>query len=100
MEQRITIKVDADFEDIIPKFMQNRRSDIRRMLEALEQADYETIRVLGHGMKGFGKSYGFAFISEVGSRLEQAAQQRSAEEIKAGVNGLADYLDRVHVVYE
>lgn len=100
MKSRITVKVDQDFEDIIPKFLDNRRTDVHRIVEALEQEDYEPIRVLGHGMKGFGKSYGFDYISEIGSRLELAAARKSSEEIRVCADGLMDYIDRVDVVYE
>lgn len=100
MKPRIKVRVDPDFEDIIPVFLENRQADLRRMLDALQNADYDTIRVLGHGMKGFGKSYGFDYITEIGAHLEQSAHRKSSEEIKEFLNGLADYLERVDVNYE
>jgi HPt (histidine-containing phosphotransfer) domain-containing protein len=99
-QERIIVVADPDLADLIPGFIENRRHDISSLTAALEQGDYEAIRVLGHGMKGFGKSYGFAEITEIGSRLEQAAKERAAETITRDVEELATYLERVQVVYE
>jgi HPt (histidine-containing phosphotransfer) domain-containing protein len=98
-KERVIINADPDLEDLIPGFLEHRRHDILSLRTALEQGDYETMRILGHGMKGFGKSYGFVDITEIGARLEQAAKERAAEKAAQCVDELAAYLDRVHVVY-
>ena len=40
------------------------------MTHALEQSDLETVRVLGHSMKGSGASYGFEGLTTIGASLE------------------------------
>ena len=52
--ETIVIRVDRDLEDLIPGFINNRRKDAESIADALKRKDYETIRVLGHGMKGAG----------------------------------------------
>ena len=51
---KIVIHVPVEVEDLIPSFLKKRRKDIRLMREALARQDYESIRVIGHDMKGMG----------------------------------------------
>ena len=99
-ERRIIVQVDQEISDLIPGFLENRANDVRSMKEALEEGDYETIRVLGHRMKGNGAGYGFEAITTIGGLLERSAKQRNIEEIQRWINELKDYLERVEVRYE
>ena len=95
---KIIVHVDEEIEDLIPGFLENRRKDVDALQEALTNGDHETIRTLGHAMKGTGGGYGFDTITDIGSSLENAAKQKNTEEIRKGINELADYLERVEVV--
>ncbi len=97
---RFVIQVDPEIEDIVPIFLQNRRSDINSLSKALEEGDFETIRILGHSMKGSGGGFGFDAITDIGQCLERAAKSQSSREIKRLVEELVSYLNRVEVVYE
>jgi len=99
-EERIRIRVERILEDLIPGFLEHRRSDVLSIREALGTGNYETIRILGHGMKGIGASYGFNGISEIGQAIEAAAVARRGDEIKALADDLASYLMNVDVEYE
>ncbi len=96
----IVVYVDRDIEDLIPEFLENKERDVYAIAAALTQRDYETIRVLGHSMKGSGGGYGFDAITEIGAALERAALNRQDEEIRRWTDELEDYLGRVQVVYE
>ena len=74
--ERIIVHADPEIADLIPGFLENRSKDIKAMSEALTQGDFETIRVLGHSMKGAGGSYGFDPITGIGKSLEQAAKDK------------------------
>ena len=95
--EKIRIHVDPDIADLIPGFLENRRKDITAMQAALEQGDFETVRVLGHSMKGAGGGYGFDAITDIGAALEQAAKDRNRESIGKSLRDLSSYLDRVEV---
>ena len=99
-QDRILVSVDRDLEDIIPGYLTNRQKDIADMSAALEGGDFETIRVLGHRMKGSGGGYGFDQITEIGAALEQAAKVGEGDAIQARIAELVDYLARVEVTYE
>ncbi len=95
---KIRIYVDPDLADLIPGFLDNRWKDIAAMQEALGRGDFETVRILGHSMKGAGGGYGFDAITEIGAALEQAAKGRNPDGIRKGLSDLASYLSRVEVV--
>lgn len=98
--EAIVVHVDKDLEDLIPEFLANRQNDVAAIRGAAATGDYETIRVLGHGMKGAGGGYGFDDISAIGAALEQAAKRQDGPAIAAESERLADYLARVEVIYE
>lgn len=98
--EKIIVQVDADLEDLIPGYLQNRRLDVDAILQALEKPDFETIRVLGHTMKGTGGGYGFDAITEMGRALEEAAKNRNIEVIRQETAALAAYLQAVEVVFQ
>ena len=95
----IVIRVDADIEELIPKFLEARRGDVKTLVQALEKGDYDTVLFLGHNMKGTGGSYGFDLITELGREIEQSAKEQNAEKVGRLVIELSTYLERVEVVY-
>jgi len=96
----LRITIDPDLQDLIPGFLQNRHNDIRTLHAAVASGDFGTVRTLGHRMRGDGGGYGFHMISEIGQALEKAATDKNADEIRACVGELENYLGRVEVVYE
>jgi HPt (histidine-containing phosphotransfer) domain-containing protein len=96
----IIVHVDRDIADIVPGFLDNRRKDTASITEAVTNGDFETVRILGHSMKGSGGSYGFDAITDIGSRMEQAALAKHANEIESLTAELSAYLDDVKVVYD
>ena len=98
--EKIIVRVDNDLADLIPGFLENRHKDVKAIQEAIEQGNYETIRVLGHTMKGAGGGYGFDTITDIGAALEQSAKEKNSVEIGKQVSELSTYLQRVEVIYE
>jgi hypothetical protein len=92
--------VDAELKDLIPGFLGNRRNDVVRLRDALTKGDFETIRLLGHTLKGGGGGYGLDTITRIGQAIESAAEGKDPVEIKRQIHELSDYLEQVVVVYE
>ena len=97
--QKTVVQVDADLEELVPNFLNNRRHDILELQEALSKGDFEAIRVLGHSLKGVGGGYGFDAITDLGAIIETAAQSQNRPEIELTVSQLATFLDCVEVEY-
>jgi HPt (histidine-containing phosphotransfer) domain-containing protein len=74
--------------------------DMEALREALERGDFETIRNLGHMMKGAGGGYGFPGITDIGRMLEESAKAGNAQEISRSIEALSAYMNSVEVVYD
>ena len=95
--ERILVRVNPKFADLIPGFLQNRRQDVSAILDALDRGDFQTVESLGHGMKGAGGAFGFQAITDIGAALEQAAESADNDALRKGVIELSSYLDRVEI---
>jgi hypothetical protein len=99
-EERITVKIDKDLEDLIPGYLKRRQDDIFAIRNACDTGDFENIRVLGHSMKGSGGGYGFDQITEIGKLIEDSAKTKDAGLILKHIDLLSDYLSRIVIFYE
>lgn len=88
---------DPEVAPLVPEFLANRRKDIVRLREFIEAADWDALRSLGHKMKGTGRGYGFARITEIGRTLETAGAEEDAAAAAMAVGDLEQYLDRVRI---
>ena len=52
--EKIIVHADADLEPLITGWLEDWKEEVIIMRNALEKNDYETIRKLGHDMKGIG----------------------------------------------
>ena len=98
--EKIIVRVDVEIQDLVPDFLENRRKDVETLEKALAGGDVETIRILGHTMKGAGGGYGFDAITEIGAHLEKASKEENIEDIRIWISKLSDYMGRVEVIYE
>jgi CheY-like chemotaxis protein/HPt (histidine-containing phosphotransfer) domain-containing protein len=89
------VRVDPEVAPLIPAFLENRRGDASRLRSLIDAAEWPTIQAMGHKMKGTGRGYGFARISEIGRALEEAGRDHDAGHARAAADALAAYLDRV-----
>jgi hypothetical protein len=95
---KIIAHIDPELADLIPGYLANRKRDMAALREALEKKDLETVRILGHSMKGSGGGYGFDTITDIGSMLEKAAQEGREEMIRREIERLGVYLEQVVIV--
>jgi HPt (histidine-containing phosphotransfer) domain-containing protein len=96
---KIIVQVESELEELIPGFISNRHKDISKMDEYLDKEDYESIKLIGHTMKGNGAGYGFDELSEFGKRIELAAEECRSEDVKRLIKELVDYLNQVSIEY-
>jgi HPt (histidine-containing phosphotransfer) domain-containing protein len=99
-DERIVVTVDEDLEELIPGFLENRNNDVPVLREALSGKDVAKLQSVGHSLKGVGGGYGFDVLSEIGADIEAAAKLNDLSNMEALINRLADYLQRVDVVFE
>ena len=86
------------FADRIPAYLQNCRQNGVAMLDALDRVDFETVRYLGHQIRGSGGMFGFQAITDIGAAIEQAAESVDTDASRKWVGELSIYLDRVEAI--
>lgn len=96
----ITVQVNPRISDIVARYLEHRVQDVGFLLNALNEGEFERIQDVAHDLVGTGGSFGFEGMSLIGRSLETAAVNRHTAEIKILVEGLAEYISRVEVVYE
>jgi CheY-like chemotaxis protein/HPt (histidine-containing phosphotransfer) domain-containing protein len=94
----IVLRANPRFADLIPGFLRNLRQDVVALRDALDRDDFETVKRMGHSMKGAGGSWGFQAVTDIGAALEQAAESNDTDASRKWVAELSSYLDRVEIV--
>lgn len=84
-------------EDLLPVFLESRRSELDALLEAIASNDLATVREIAQQMKDAGGPYGFAAISLIGADIDQAAQKPDKRRLLDLVQEYASYLSRMRI---
>jgi signal transduction histidine kinase/HPt (histidine-containing phosphotransfer) domain-containing protein len=79
---------------LVPQYLEGRVQDLQRLSEALAGRDYETIRDIGHKMKGTGASFGFPELTEAGALIESAAKKRDDDGIRLSLGDIQKAIDK------
>jgi len=98
--ERIVVRVDADLRDLIPRFLLNQESDRIRLRRAFEAGEYETVRKIGHNMKGAGGGYGFDELTAIGADIEAAAIREDTSGLALTLDQLERFLAGLEVEFE
>lgn len=96
---RIRIPVEAGMENLVPGYLDKRRAEIAKYRQALIEEDFETIRMLGHKLKGTGAGYGFEELTALGDQIEKAATNRDTARVRMSVDALASYVQNVELEF-
>ena len=99
MTDRAVVLVDADLEDLIPTFMQRRKDDVIALRERLAESEFDTIRVMGHTLKGTAGGYGFQQLSAIGEAIEKAALREDGAAVASCADEMEAFLARVQVEF-
>lgn len=96
-DNKIIIKIDPIIAPLIPDFLNNRARDVETLKAALQDGDYENIRITGHNLKGCGAGYGFQGITDIGAEIELAAKSKDINQLDQQIEVLSDYLMKIHI---
>ena len=97
--ESLIVQVEKGMEDVVPGYLEKRRAEVSQYRAALAAGDFDTIRQLGHKMKGTGTGYGFPRLTELGGALEKAALERNGERAASLVDEFAAYAGHVQLEY-
>ncbi len=97
-EAPIVVHIEAWIAHLVPRFLENRARDVTELRLAIAERNFEVIWQLGHNLRGAAAGYGFNDLTEVGERLEAAADERNVDSAAASTEALASYVSRVRIV--
>jgi hypothetical protein len=91
--------VTKDIADLIPTFLENRKSEAGALLLAIRARDLARIVDLGERMYAVGNPYGFRQITTFGRLIREAMAAGDINAVRNVVRTYDDYLARVQVVF-
>ncbi|MDI6798279.1 MAG: Hpt domain-containing protein, partial [Desulfatibacillaceae bacterium] len=97
-DEPILAWVNPDLEEMAPQYLEKLAERAAMVPGLLAKGDFESIKTLGHQMKGEGNAFGFEAIGRLGAVIEEAAGRRHEERVIEFIDKLKDYLARVEIV--
>ena len=92
--------LEKDLEQLVTRFLRRKEDELARLREALSAADFDTIRRMGHDLKGAGEGFGFPELSILGAKFELAARAADAELTAVHIATMERYLKRLQVHFD
>lgn len=89
------VAADPLVRELVPGYLRNRVQDLPRLAEALAAGDFAQLRQIGHNLRGSGAGYGLPPISDLGGRIEDAAQAQDRAALTAAIEDLRAFLELV-----
>jgi CheY-like chemotaxis protein len=96
--RREAAHLPPEIRELVPGYLQARREEVPVLQEALARGDFETVRRLGHNLKGTGSGYGYPELTALGSRLQEAAAEADLGRLRESLAGLEAFLRRAKAV--
>jgi CheY-like chemotaxis protein/anti-sigma regulatory factor (Ser/Thr protein kinase) len=93
-EYEAPARIPPDLADLAEEYLTNRRADAVALREAIQSGDLAGAKRRGHNMKGSGSGYGFPRVSELGARIERAAEAGDVAAIERWADALSEYAER------
>lgn len=97
---KFQVIVDAMLEPIMDRYLELRMEELEQTEAAIASGDADTVRMLGHRLKGTGTSYGFERLTELGADIESAAKEGRLNEAAGLTAEVRAYIENVEVVFE
>jgi DNA-binding response OmpR family regulator len=88
-----TLSVAERLTARVPAYLKNCQENVATMSDALDRVDFETIRFLGHQLRGSGGAFGFQPISDAGAALLQASEASDQVALRVQLAVLQTFLD-------
>ena len=93
------VTVSADLADLVPRYLNNRHTDLTFARQLLEGREFFLLAGMAHRIRGSASSYGFNGLGEIATAIEAAAEAGDATAIETQLHALEHFLDAVEVAY-
>jgi len=88
---------DPFARQLVARYLERRKQDLGKLRQALDDADFELVRVTGHNLFGSGATYGLEEVSRLGRELERAAEASDGPRIAGLIDELASFVQAVKI---
>lgn len=92
--------VDPRLEKLIPKFIENQKTEFERIKAAIKIFDYEELKMIGHRMKGGCGGYGFHELGNLGGQIEYAAEKQDPLSVHQVLQRIEAHLNFMKIQYK
>jgi HPt (histidine-containing phosphotransfer) domain-containing protein len=89
------VQADPLVLPLVPGYLANRAADLQKLDAAMAAGDFTALRKIGHNMRGSAGAYGLPPLSDIGARIEAAAQQQDAGAVAPAVDDMRRFLQSV-----
>jgi signal transduction histidine kinase/HPt (histidine-containing phosphotransfer) domain-containing protein len=94
------VSLDPKIKKLIPRFLENKREDAKKLLLTAKSGDMEELRTRAHTVKGTSWMYGFKELGDLCLDLEQAARDTDIARAYQLAAQIKSYLDDVQISYQ
>jgi HPt (histidine-containing phosphotransfer) domain-containing protein len=94
----IVVKVNAVIADLVPGYLEARHNELDEIWNRIAAADLDSLKVIGHRLRGSGEGYGFREITLLGAQIEDAAQAGDLHVVREATARLEEYVAVVSYV--
>jgi len=83
---------DEEWAEMQEMYINFTSKELEKVQESMDTATMESLRTFGHNIKGSGGMYGFDRVTELGAKIETAANEDKLDDIKSFFKDLNDFL--------
>lgn len=96
---KVIVEIDADLQDLVPQFVENRKKDLESLQQLLETCDMTGMAHLTHKIKGAAAGYGFNELSDYAALMEKASKANDLDALKDLLSRMRTHFLNVEVRY-
>lgn len=96
---KVTVEIDADLQDLVPQFVENRKKDIESLQSLVAKKDLEAIALLTHKIKGAAAGYGFNELSEIAAQMEKASKNNDNASLDGLIKKMESHFSNIEIHY-
>lgn len=96
---KLEYNLESFYKELVEEYLNNKKSELEGVMKALANADYSTLKVVGHNLAGTGGSYGLSSLTDIGDQLEKAAEKNDLNQCIESIKQYNEFLENVKVEF-
>jgi histidine phosphotransfer protein HptB len=98
-KDKIIVKIEEDIKDLIPRFLELRKSNFIEIKNELNKNNFVLIQETAHKIKGSSRLYGFEKLSEIAYEIELSAKNKDKINIEKMLSEAESHLANIDIKY-